>query len=150
MFGTNFLHASGHIGWMAMGRAQHHEALLLRWKVAVADPSRLLRSAHAGKALGFYACSIPDTSLAKIDADTAMVVQLDGKLIKNESCSIRLADGINIIQEGKKVLPWPQRILHSPKRGMLAQCVESGHEGVALLPPLCLDDGVRSTQFIIP
>ena len=60
------------------------------------------------------------------------------------------ADDIGIVEERKHALAWLQCGRNGVKGGVLGDCVECRHQGVALLPALGLQDLVFRADIVSP
>ena len=142
-----------HKGFSPEGRAEHYEPLALWWQGPSPDPNISGRARvwlERSKVRRLLPRSVPDAGLALVELDPSMIPEGICEVAIKGGNTLGRADDIGIVEESKHALAWLQCGRNGVKGGVLGDCVECRHQGVALLPALGLQDLVFRADIVGP
>ena len=142
-----------HKGFSPEGRAKHNEPLALWWQGPSPDPNISGRARvwlERSKVGRLLPRGVPDAGLALVELDPSMIPEGICEVAMKGGDTLGRTDDIGIVEKRKHALAWLQCRRNGVKGGVLGDCVECRHQGVALLPALGLQDLVFRADIVGP
>ena len=141
---------------MSQRGAQDHDSLFCGGEIRAASPNDGLRVHSAGCELQhvdvcrLHLTPVPHLSFPLVYLCPSVVPQLRPQLGVNGDDPLRSTHNVDVIKESQKVFVREQTISHGDQSSVLAHCEQSGHQWVALLATLSLDDLMSHSEIILP
>ena len=129
---------------------QHADTANFRRIIMVAKPNLGMRIVDSSGLKQYFvavwgeAASVPELGLPLVHTDATAEDAVD------HANAFGLGDNVDVVQESEQTLVSREFGLHGQEGLMLAQRVEHGHHGVALLAAFTLEDLVNVAQIILP
>ena len=142
-----------HKGFSPEGRAKHNEPLALWWQGPSPDPNISGRARvwlERSKVGRLLRRGVPDAGLDLVELDPSMIPEGICEVAMKGGDTLGRTDDIGIVEKRKHALAWLQCGRNGVKGGVLGDCVECRHQGVALLPALGLQDLVFRADIVGP
>ena len=112
------------------------------------QPSTIGRGSRLAEVGRTPPCCVPHTSF--LELDVAVLCQVANQHLEGWPCPLRSCKRIRVIKQGSYALASWQLGIGCSQRGMLPQCIQSGHQRVALFTAFGLEHKVRNTICVMP
>ena len=128
-------HAPHGTGEAGNGDTEHCEPLFFNWPAAGTNPTGGLRRTWLAKGGWRASGQVPNACLATVETHWAVGPELICKVLVSKAHSVRPGNGDRIVKEGHEQLVGLHLSVRCFQGSVLAEGVESGHQGITLLPP---------------
>ena len=124
--------------------------MFFNWPAAGTNPTGGLRRTWLAEGGWHASGQVPNACFANVETHSAVGPELIRKVLVSKAHSVRPGNGDHIVKEGHEQLVGLHLSVHCFQGSVLAEGVESGHQGITLLPPFRLLHDVCSPVCVMP